>query len=106
MRLVESEVSYRASRFFEDNDRRRASTQHLLYLDLIADRWSFRHRTCDLGLSVRHDLGQGKTSAQVIVSWYLNPGRGYRDMHPSQRDFLGLHKQRSPGGLVPFSYLR
>jgi hypothetical protein len=93
--LAEFDVSYRLTRFFDDRDRPDAYTQHLLYLNCVADCWrSPRHRY-ELGAQVLHDLGQGDTSMFVFLTWHFDNGRDYQDFSAVDSVFRRMRRFRA-----------
>jgi hypothetical protein len=89
------EVAYRLAQFLDDADRRQDSTQHLLYFDATVDHWQHAGSRWELDVSVRHELGEGDTSAMLTLTWFHSRGRGYADQYPGRVEFRELRTSRA-----------
>jgi hypothetical protein len=94
-RLMHWEVAYRIAQFLDDADRRQDSTQHLLYFDATVDHWQHAGSRWELDVSVRHELGEGDTSAMLTLTWFHSRGRGYADQYPGRVEFRELRTSRA-----------
>jgi hypothetical protein len=92
---AEFDVSYRLTHYFEDRDRPDPFTQHLLYLNIVADCWQSPRHRYELGTQVLHDLGQGETSLFVYLAWHFDNGRDYHDMSPVDSVFRRMRQFRA-----------
>ncbi len=88
------DLSYRATRYRDDGDRAGSSTQQFLGCDALLEDWLHAGCRYELGLSVRHELTESETSANLVLIRYFSRGRGYRDMPPGAVDFRELRRQR------------
>ena len=89
------DASYRLTEYFRDDDRRRSSSQQVIYLDAVFERWKSSNLRHELGARVRHDLERGETNANVTWTIFANDRRGYRDLHPSRTRFYPTKAQQA-----------
>ncbi|MBI4859090.1 MAG: hypothetical protein HY815_02275, partial [Candidatus Riflebacteria bacterium] len=96
-RLGDAEIhlDYRATRYLADRDRARASTRHLVFLDLLGDVLQPRQRRVELGVHLVQDLDRNETTGLASVTWHLGNGRGYRDFGPGSADFMDRRMLRA-----------
>ena len=88
------DLSYRLAEFIEDENRIRDRTQQLLFADVHLHHWTVAGRRIELSGRMRHNLGDGRTSGNVFVSFFLDHGRHYRDFHPGELRFIH-HRRRN-----------
>ncbi len=89
------EASYRYARFFADQDRPNDVDQHLLFADVLFDRWSRLGRRWEVAGRLGYDATNGEISGNVVLTWNFDRGRQFRDFHPSQIGFLNLRQQQA-----------
>jgi len=91
---LQYDLSYRVTQYYRDRDRRRNSTQQVLYFDAIFEQWRSARSQWEVHGGVRHDTSSGGTTAFVRFEVFRSHGRGYRDRYPASTGFLNLRKQR------------
>lgn len=91
---VDFETTYRLTRFYADADRPQAVTQHLIDLDVVHDLWRWDRHVCESGLFVQHDIVRNATTLGISLTFYLDNGRGYRDIAPNDTRFRNLKRFR------------
>ena len=97
---VELTGAYRVLRFLNDQDRNRASTSQLLYLDATLESWPYVARNVtptrsELGVSLQHEPLDSETSVQVFWTMFLDNGRLYRDFRAGERPFRNIQRRRA-----------
>ena len=89
-------LSYRMTRYFADNDRELTSTQNVVSLDAILERWHSYRRRSEIQFSIQHDVDDDEgTSLSLNFVNYFNHGRGYRDFDPNRLQFKALKEHRA-----------
>ena len=99
---LDFDIAYRYTQFVDDRDRRRAVDQHLLLFDAHLHRWNLFGRRTELSTRIRYDVEDGRTIGNIVLSWYFDRGRQYRDFHASEMRFLGLRRRRAELETTPW----
>ena len=89
------ECSYRYTRYNNDADRGQAVSQHILYLDTVAEYWNASGQRWELAGALRYDVLDHDTTVSLMLVRYFDRGRLYRDIHPSQSMFLRPRHERA-----------
>jgi hypothetical protein len=88
-------VAYRLTGYLDDDDRKQASLQNVLYLDLMLEHWHNRIRRSELRFSIRSDLATGDASVGFALASFLNHARAYRDFRPHTVLFRPIREERA-----------
>jgi hypothetical protein len=86
------EASYRVTRYFADEDRRDATTQHLISLDAVVTSCLLDGCRYELDLSVQFDLVDDTATVSLAVAGHLG-SRGYRDFAPGEVRFKPIKRR-------------
>jgi hypothetical protein len=92
------DLSYRATHFFADSDRRESRTRHGPELEVRKDLWVFPTSRLELGIEARYDAPDNEVSGLVFVAWHFSRGRHYLDFMPAELDFDALRREGIPVG--------
>ena len=91
----QADLSYRVRRYFDDDDRRKASTEQRLYLALDWGYWTQRQQRWQVGFDWNYDLEENSSNWLLQLQWHGGEGRGLRDFRPGEIDFDTIRKYRA-----------
>ena len=89
-----AEGSYRYTRYLNDRDRFSAANQHVLYFNAIRETWPNWNRRTELSMQLRYDILRGDMSGYLLMTWFWDRDREYRDFRNYEIDFEATRRIR------------
>lgn len=85
-------LSYQENHYLMDDDRPDMITTRRLMLEASFEKWLNLNKRLEGGLRLIKHLRTGEISGMLYISLHLGKGRGYRDFHYGEIDFLNLRQ--------------
>ncbi|QDT11807.1 hypothetical protein [Planctomycetes bacterium K23_9] len=92
---LQFQMAYRMTGYLSDNDRKEASLQNVLYLDLTLETWNSKTQRSEVAFSMRNDLTSGRSNFGINFAIFHNHSRGYRDLRPGATLFRSIRQERA-----------
>ncbi len=93
---LQTDLRYRYSYYFSDDNRSGPIKRNHLDLDLFWNHWTPFQRRLNLGLELSQDLDNNELSLVFSLSWFFSQGRGLTDIRPGSLDFYNIHRRNIP----------
>jgi len=91
---LQLDLLYQESHYLVDDDRTDRMTTRRLTLGASFERWFNLNKRLEIGARLTQHLLTGEVSGMLYLSLHTGKGRGYRDFHYGEIDFLALRQIR------------